>query len=282
MYACKAGGIAAECGLENLEMQDCYVNVDVLTTSDTGRAGAAPVLNSWLGNLTFKNSYIKGTAKKIDDYEELVVKNFCSSWNGSSKNDTRNIVYVTDEGYRVETVGIPEITSYKEYTKEEYSMEELFKDVAGFDTGKWDIVADSLPTLKLPESMNNSELDNWQPVVRDIPYSVYEKKGLIPQYQPTVQPSSSPQALMSKSVKFTKKSNRTVKKGKSVLATNMYKFSDKTKVSKIVYSTSNKKVATVNSKGKIKAKKKGKAKIYMAVTFKDNSKKKYSFEIKVK
>lgn len=86
-----------------------------------------------------------------------------------------------------------------------------------------------------------------------------------------------------KSVKVTQKA-KTISgnKGKTKKISSYLKIANNKKVSKITYKSSNKKIVTVSSKGKVSLKKKGTAKVYVTITFKDKTKKKLTYKIKVK
>lgn len=78
-----------------------------------------------------------------------------------------------------------------------------------------------------------------------------------------------------------KNSSKTVKKGKSSTVT-MSKGLDKRNVAKISYTSTDKSVATVNKKGKVLAKKKGRATIKVKVTLKNGTTKTVTMKVKVK
>ena len=78
-----------------------------------------------------------------------------------------------------------------------------------------------------------------------------------------------------------KDSSKTVKKGKSFTVA-MSKGLDKRNVAKISYISTDKSIATVNKKGKVVAKKKGRATIKVKVTLKNGTTKTVTMKVKVK
>ena len=85
---------------------------------------------------------------------------------------------------------------------------------------------------------------------------------------------------ISSSIKLTR-SSKTITAGKSYTIS-LSKTVDKDNIKKITYSSSNKSVATVSSKGKVKAVKKGSATIKVVVTLKNNKTKTLNLKVTVK
>ena len=103
-----------------------------------------------------------------------------------------------------------------------------------------------------------------------------------PSTPPTVAPTPAPVKQAVAATPKASKAKVTVKAGKKYTLKVKLKAGTKATVKKIKWTSSKKSVATVSSKGKVTAKKAGKAAIYARVYFKDGSMKKIKFTVTVK
>ena len=103
-----------------------------------------------------------------------------------------------------------------------------------------------------------------------------------PTTPPTVAPTPAPVKQATAAAPKAAKAKATVKVGKKYTLKLKYAAGKKATVKKVKWTSSKKSVATVSSKGKVTAKKAGKATIYARVYFKDGSMKKIKFTVTVK
>lgn len=118
--------------------------------------------------------------------------------------------------------------------------------------------------------------------VKYVNASVVVKEAAAPTTPPTVAPTPAPVKQATAAAPKAAKAKATVKVGKKYTLKLKYAAGKKATVKKIKWTSSKKSVATVSSKGKVTAKKAGKATIYARVYFKDGSMKKIKFTVTVK
>ena len=117
-------------------------------------------------------------------------------------------------------------------------------------------------------------------------YNVAVQNGnlIVKEAAPVVTPTPTPAPVKQATAAAPKaaKAKATVKVGKKYTLKLKYAAGKKATVKKVTWKSSKKSVATVSSKGKVTAKKAGKATIAATITFKDGSKKKVKFTVTVK
>ena len=146
------------------------------------------------------------------------------------------------------------------------------------DTSKIGTYANALVVTAKYDGKENEKISTLDYNVKVVPGNVIVKAAA-----PVVTPTPAPvknQAVAA--APKAAKAKATVKVGKKYTLKLKYAAGKKATVKKVTWKSSKKSVATVSSKGKVTAKKAGKATIYARVYFKDGSMKKIKFTVTVK
>ena len=153
----------------------------------------------------------------------------------------------------------------------------LSYDVAAVDTTKAGTCADALVVKATAGGKTNDAIALLNYKVKVVPGNVIVKAAA-----PVVTPTPAPVKQAVAAAPKAAKAKATVKVGKKYTLKLKYAAGKKATVKKVTWKSSKKSVATVSSKGKVTAKKAGKATIYARVYFKDGSMKKVKFTVTVK